>query len=299
MSRPAVGEPAPLFELPDVDGATVRLEPSTAAATLVVFTANGCPYARAWHDRIQDVARDHADRGVTVLQVVSNDDDGHPEDSLESMRQRVATGDFAGPLLHDAVQSVAQAYGATATPEIFLIDREGVLRYHGAPDGDYDDPAQRAAWVREALDDVLAGRPVARPDTSPAGCSIKWRVQLLWWEGCPSHGEAEVLLENTLDEIGKGDVHVVRREVRTRADARQLGFPGSPTFHVGGRDLFPTDAPPALTCRVYQRSDGRGGPLPDGADLAVRLRDVLARPWELPGWVDFRAQRSATSPHSS
>jgi peroxiredoxin len=294
MTRLTVGEPAPPFELPDVSGNPVRLDPAAAAATVVVFTANGCPYARAWHERIQDVARDYADRDVTVLQVVSNDDADHPEDSGDAMRQRVAAGDFAGPLLHDADQSVAQAYGATATPEVFIVDRKGVVRYHGAPDGDYDDPALAAGWLREALDDVLAGRAVARPSTSPAGCSIKWRVELLWWEGCPSHGEAEALLSATLDEIGKGDVHVVRREVRTRADAQRLGFPGSPTFHVGGRDLFPSDAPPALTCRVYRRADGRSAPLPDGADLADRLRDVLARPWELPGWVDFRTARTAS-----
>ena len=105
----------------------------------------------------------------------------------------------------------------------------------------------------------------SRPLTSPAGCSIKWRVELLWWEGCPSHGEAADLLEATLDELGKGDVHVVRREVRTRSEAQRLGFPGSPTFQVGGRDLFPTEAPPALTCRVYPREDGRSAPLPDAA----------------------------------
>jgi peroxiredoxin len=294
MTRLTVGDRAPSFELPAVSGDVVRLDPAAAAATVVVFTANGCPYARAWHDRIQDVARDFAGRDVTVLQIVSNDDADHPEDSVDSMRQRVAAGEFAGPLLHDAGQSAAQAYGATATPEVFVIDRDGVVRYHGAPDGDYDDPALAAGWVREALDAVLAGREVTRPTTSPAGCSIKWRVELLWWEGCPTHGEAAELLEETLADLGKGDVHVARREVRTRSDAQRLGFPGSPTFQVGGRDLFPTDAPPALTCRVYRRADGRSGPLPDAADLADRLRDVLARPWELPGWVDFRATRSAS-----
>jgi peroxiredoxin len=293
-TRLSVGETAPPITLSDTDGAAVTLDPGAHAATVVVFTANGCPYARAWHDRIQDVARDFADKDVAVLQIVSNDDADHPEDSAESMRRRVAAGDFAGPLLHDADQSVAQAYGATATPEVFVIDRAGAVRYHGAPDGDHDDPAQNAAWVRDALDDVLAGRDVARPSTSPAGCSIKWRVELLWWQGCPSHGEAEELLEETLADLGKGDVHVARREVRTRTDAQRLGFPGSPTFQVGGRDLFPTDAPAALTCRVYTRADGRSGPLPDASDLADRLQGVLARPWELPGWVDFRKNRAAS-----
>lgn len=292
-TRLAVGDPAPRVALPDTAGQVVAHDPAASAASVVVFTANGCPYARAWHDRLQQLARDYADRGVAVLQVVSNDDADHPEDSLEAMRQRVAAGHFAGPLLHDADQSLAQAFGATATPEVFVIDAEGVVRYHGAPDGDHDDPSQDAGWVREALDDVLAGRQVARPSTSPAGCSIKWRVELRWWQGCPSHGEAEELLEEILADLGKGDVHVVRREVRTRSEAQRLGFPGSPTFSVGGRDLFPTDAPAVLTCRVYPRPDGRSGPLPDAADLADRLRDALARPWELPGWVDFRS-RSAT-----
>jgi peroxiredoxin len=290
--RLAVGDPAPPVELPDVEGRTVTLDPAVHAASVVVFTANGCPYARAWHDRIQQVARDYAGRDVAVLQVVSNDDADHAEDSVDAMRRRVAAGDFAGPLLHDADQAVAQAYGATATPEVFVIDTDGVVRYHGAPDADYDDPAQNAAWVRDALDDVLAGREVARPSTSPAGCSIKWRVELLWWEGCPSHGDAERLLEETLAQLGKGDVHVARREVRTRSDASGLGFPGSPTFQVGRRDLFPTETPAALTCRVYERTDGRVGPLPDAAELADRLRAVLARPWELPGWVDFRTRAS-------
>jgi peroxiredoxin len=287
-TRLTVGDTAPLFELPDPDGAVIALEPARAAATVVVFTANGCPYAQAWHDRIQTVARDYADRDVTVLQVVSNDDADHPEDSIEAMADRVAADELAGPFLRDAEQSVAQAYGTTATPEVFVVDREGVVRYHGAPDGDHDDPAQDARWLRDALDDVLAGRKVGRPVTSPAGCSLKWRVELLWWEGCMTHDDATDLLQQTLDELGRAEVRVVKRQVRRREEAQQLGFPGSPTFMVGRRDLFPTEARPALTCRVYQRGDGRSSPLPDATDLADRLRDALARPWELPHWVDPR-----------
>jgi hypothetical protein len=83
----------------------------------------------------------------------------------------------------------------------------------------------------------------------------------------------------------------VEREVRNRGEAQRLGFPGSPTFQVGGRDLFPADAPPALGCRVYIRPDGRVSPLPDRDDLAARLREALARPWDLPHWVDPRKER--------
>ena len=294
-TRLAVGDPAPIFELPDPDGTVVRLEPAKHAASVVVFTANGCPFARAWHGRIQDVARDYADRDVAVLQVVSNDDTDHPEDSVDAMRQRVAAGELARPFLRDGEQSAAQAYGATATPKVFVIDREGVVRYHGAPDGNHDDRSQRAMWLRDALDDVLAGREVGRPVTSPAGCSMKWRVELLWWAGCPSHEQAADLLQRTLDELGRGEVNVVKREVRSREEARRLGFPGSPTFQVGRRDLFPADAPAALTCRVYALPDGRISPLPDAGDLATRLREALARPWDLPHWVDPRQPKPASA----
>jgi peroxiredoxin len=285
--RLGVGDRAPLFTLPAADGGYVQLEPADHAASVVVFTASGCPFARAWHDRIQQVARDYAGRGVVVLQVVSNDDTDHAEDSLESMRARVAAGELAGPFLRDAEQTAAQAYGATATPEVFVVDREGIVRYHGAPDADHDDPAQSADWLREALDDVLAGRDVRRPASSPAGCSMKWRVELLWWDGCPTRDQAADLLRDTLAEMGRADVRVVERQVRTREEAERLGFPGSPTFAVGRRDLFPYGGAAALTCRVYDR-DGRSSPLPAATELAARLRDALARPWDLPGWVDPR-----------
>ncbi|MEU5100096.1 thioredoxin family protein [Streptomyces sp. NPDC020996] len=289
--RLTVGDAAPLFELPDSEGALVRLTPRDSAATVVVFTANGCPFALAWHDRVQQVARDYAARGVTVLQVVSNDETDHPQDSAVAMRVRVAAGELAGPFLRDADQSAARAFGATATPEVFVLDPAGVVRYHGAPDGDHDDPAQNARWLRDALDDVLAGREVVRPLTSPAGCSVKWRVELLWWEGCPTHARAAGLLRETLAELGRGEVQVAERRVTSPEEAARLGFPGSPTFQVGRRDLFPSSAPPALTCRVYRRADGRPSPLPEAADLAQRLRDALARPWDLPHWVDPRKPR--------
>jgi len=290
--RLSVGDVAPVFTLPDARGGQVTLDPGAAAATVVVFTANGCPYALAWHDRIQQVARDYASRDVTVIQVVGNDEAGHPEDSLESMRRRMDGGEIAGPYLRDADQEALAAYGATATPEVFVLDRQGIVRYHGAPDADHDNPAENAQWIRDALDDLLAGQNVGRPTTSPAGCSTKWRVELLWWEGCPSGEPALELLTSTLAELHRGDVAVARREVTTPEEAADLNFPGSPTFQVGRRDLFPVDATPALNCRVYRTPDGRVSPLPDGADLAARLREALARPWDLPGWVDPRKEKS-------
>jgi hypothetical protein len=91
------------------------------------------------------------------------------------MKERVAREDWTMPYLHDATQEVARAYGAKTTPDVFVLDSERRLRYRGAPDGDYDDPAERAKWLREALDAVLAGSDPPRLETRPVGCSIKWK----------------------------------------------------------------------------------------------------------------------------
>jgi peroxiredoxin len=171
----AIGERAPSFSLPDTDGAAHELD--GAAATVVCFTCNHCPYALAWHDRILAVARDYAPRGARMLAINPNDAERYPRDSLEAMRERVQRGEFAGvPYLRDESQEVARAYDAKTTPDLFVLDAEGVLRYRGAPDADYDDPAQDAAWLRAALDAVLEGRAPEPPQTQPVGCSIKWRA---------------------------------------------------------------------------------------------------------------------------
>ena len=172
---PTIGDPAPVFTLPDAAGA--MHEPGGAPATVVVFTCNHCPYALAWHERIVAVARDYADRGVRVLAINSNDSERYPRDSLQAMRARVEQGEFEGvPYLRDESQDVARAYDAETTPDVFVLDRDGLLRYRGAPDADYEDPTQNAAFVRAALDAVLDGRDPDPAQTPPVGCSIKWKA---------------------------------------------------------------------------------------------------------------------------
>jgi peroxiredoxin len=170
-----IGDHAPAFVLSDTEGITH--EPGQAPATVVVFTCNHCPYALAWHERIVAVARDYADRGVRVLAINSNDSERYPRDSLEAMRARVELGEFEGvPYLRDESQDVARAYGAKTTPDVFVLDAAGLLRYRGAPDADYDDSTQNAAFLRAALDAVLDGRDPDPPRTPPVGCSIKWKA---------------------------------------------------------------------------------------------------------------------------
>ncbi len=171
----SIGDQAPNFDLPDTDGVTWSGPDGQAPASVVVFTCNHCPYALAWHDRIAQAARDYADRGVRFLAINPNDAGRYPRDSYDVMKARVAAEDWPMPYLHDASQEVARAYGAKTTPDLFVLDSAGRLRYRGAPDADYDDPGQRAAWLREALDSVLEGREPSRPETRPVGCSIKWK----------------------------------------------------------------------------------------------------------------------------
>jgi len=168
-----IGQAAPDFTLPDTHGDPTPL--GDAPLTVVVFTCNHCPYALAWHERIQDVARDYEADGVRLLQISSNDAGRYPRDSYEAMKARVDAGDFAGPYLYDESQEVARAWGATATPHVFVLDADRRVIYQGAPDPDYTDESLRARWLREALDDVLAGRAVQKPNTEAVGCSIKWR----------------------------------------------------------------------------------------------------------------------------
>lgn len=170
-----IGDEAPSFELPDTEGRSWSVADGDAAATVVVFTCNHCPYALAWHDRIAQVARDYADRGVRMLAINSNDSDRYPRDSYEAMQRRIAAEAWPMPYLHDASQEVARAYGAKTTPDVFVIDPRGRLAYRGAPDGDHDDPGERAGWLRAALDAVLADRDPERAETKPVGCSIKWK----------------------------------------------------------------------------------------------------------------------------
>jgi hypothetical protein len=98
-------------------------------------------------------------------------------------------------------------------------------------------------------------------------------VELLFWDGCPSHPQALAELRAALGELGRDD-DVAVREIATEEQAAAEGFIGSPTIRVDGADLFPTgDEPPGLNCRVYRLADGRFSPTPD----PVALREALAR----------------------
>ena len=133
--------------------------------------------------------------------------------------------------------------------------------------------------------------PAARSpgrSTSPAGCSIKWRVELLWWEGCPSHGGPPNCCEDTLAELGRGDVHVVRREVRTRDEARASSASPArrPSRSAAATSSRPTRPPPSPAASTSATTGAaRRCPTPPTSPSACATS--LARPWDLPRWVDI------------
>ena len=100
------------------------------------------------------------------------------------------------------------------------------------------------------------------------------RIELLWWEGCPSHPEALNELREILSEEGLDPNAVQRREITTNEQAAREGFPGSPTILIEGHDVaIATDGAPAgLTCRLYRLRDGRPSPTPDPEDVRAALR---------------------------
>ena len=171
-----VGGPAPALELPDTEGNVHALPmPGEAPATVVLWTCNHCPYALGWHDRLVEAGRDYAPRGVRFLAVNSNDAERYPDDSLEAMRERVREEDWPFPYLHDESQRAARDWAAQTTPHVYVLDADLRVRYEGAPDADHMDPTLDAAWLREALDELLSGREISRAETEPVGCSIKWK----------------------------------------------------------------------------------------------------------------------------
>lgn len=165
------------FSLKGTDGRTYRPEDFAQAKVLgVIFTCNHCPYARAWEDRLIRSQRDHANRGVRFVLINSNDPTKVPDDSFDQMKVRAHTKEYPFPYLFDETQEVAKAYGATRTPEIFLFDESRTLRYHGAPDDNYEDPsAVQHHYLRDALEAILAGSVPPTPETKPVGCTIKWK----------------------------------------------------------------------------------------------------------------------------
>jgi peroxiredoxin len=180
-----IGQPAPDFSLMGVDGKTHALKDFKDARILVIiFTANHCPTAQAYEDRIIQLVKDYKDKGVAVLAISSNDPKavhlnelGYTDlsDSFEEMKIRAKDKGLNFPYLYDGdTETVSRAYGPVSTPHAFVFDKDRRLRYVGRIDNNEKIRKATVHDLRNALDALLAGKPVPVEQTKTFGCSIKW-----------------------------------------------------------------------------------------------------------------------------
>jgi peroxiredoxin len=174
-----LGTSAPDFRLPDTNGKIVSLADfKTAPALVVLFICNHCPYVKHIRSALANVGRDYQPRGAAIVAISSNDVQNYPEDSPEKMKQEAKSAGYVFPYLYDESQSVAQAYRAACTPDIFLFDKDRKLAYRGQFDDSRPGNGRPVTGkdLRAALDAVLAEKPVPEPQTPSVGCNIKWKT---------------------------------------------------------------------------------------------------------------------------
>jgi peroxiredoxin len=178
----AIGAKGPNFKLLNVDGKTRSLadvavgkDGKPAVATAVVFTCNHCPFAQAYEPVLLDIAKRYADKNIAFVFISSNDTTVVPDDSYEKMQERAKDKAYPFPYLFDASQATAKAYGASVTPHVFLLDRKHVLRYRGRVNDKKEQAEVTSNDLINALDAIVAGKPVDVAATKAFGCGIKWK----------------------------------------------------------------------------------------------------------------------------
>lgn len=165
------------FSLPGVDGKNYTVDNFRDAKVLVVvFTCNHCPYAQAAEPFLLDLAQHYQSQGVAFVAMNANDATTFPDDSFAAMQERAQEKHYPYPYLYDETQSVAQAYQAQCTPDIYVFDQARTLAYHGRINNVHQ--AEDVATTHEledALVELLAGRRPASQQLPSMGCSIKWK----------------------------------------------------------------------------------------------------------------------------
>jgi peroxiredoxin len=174
-----IGSYAPDFELPGTDGTVHHLTRYLGQyqAIGVIVMGNQCPYVRQYLDRLKQLQAKFQGQAVTLIGINANDEQSHPADSYEHMKDFAAAQALNFPYLRDLTQEVIRSLGASSTPEAFLIDRTGVVRYAGAIDDSPQNPdAVQQAFLQDAIAKLLADQPIPVPLTRAIGCSVKWRA---------------------------------------------------------------------------------------------------------------------------
>jgi peroxiredoxin len=172
-----LGFPCPDFRLPSAQGGVVARDDFDGATLLgVFFYCNHCPYAKAVEGRLIELERDYRDKGFRFVAISANDAQTYPEDSFENMKKRARDRGYGFPYLYDESQSVARAFAAVCTPDLYVFDRDRKLAYHGRLDDSPMDPTKvKRRELREAVDALLAGGKPDERQNPCIGCSIKWK----------------------------------------------------------------------------------------------------------------------------
>jgi peroxiredoxin len=176
----ALGAPIPAatVKMKNVDGKLVSIrDVAGKKGTLVVFTCNHCPYAKAWEGRVAALANSFSKQGVGVILINANDPSAYAEDAFPEMQARARTLGLRVPYVVDETSNVARAFGASVTPEAFLFAADGKLAYHGTIDDNRAEPDKVSNhYLRDALAAVAAGHKPKTTETKSLGCSIKFRA---------------------------------------------------------------------------------------------------------------------------
>lgn len=163
------GGKAPTFTLSDINGAEHSLKDFLGSKYVVImFIATQCPVSNAYNERMEQLEKDYTSKGVTFVGINSN-----KQESMEEVREHAKAHGFTFTVLKDPGNKVADAYDAQITPEIFLLDSQGILRYHGRIDDSRDVQDVTSRDLRTALDALLARKDVPRTETKAFGCTIK------------------------------------------------------------------------------------------------------------------------------
>lgn len=209
----SLGSQAPDFALPGVDGKIHQLSDYASSRVLVVvFTCDHCPIAQMYEQRIEQLYEDYGKRGVAIVAIQGNDpkaitidelDSSDISDTLDEMKIRVQYKHLHYPYLYDGeIQAVTRTFGPQATPHVFIFDQDRRLRYEGHMDNSYRIELVKTQDARDAIEALLANKPVPVAHTAVFGCSTKWQEKEALREAAERKLEAQPVNVELVDAAG-------------------------------------------------------------------------------------------------